>query len=131
MADTVTTQVIYNGNQTYAVHITNECDGTGESGVVKVDISALISDNGATATYTTIEEISGQVAGFNYVKLAWDHTADDTIAVLSGPHYMDWRSLGGLTDPRTTGGTGDILLTTDGNFDGNSYDITIVLKLRS
>ena len=59
------------------------------------------------------------------VRLLWDHDTDDEIATLSGGGAFDWSSIGGLTDPRSAGGTGDVLLTTNGHTAGDSYDITI------
>lgn len=134
MADTVNTQVVFTGNRRYVVRLTNESDGTGESAVTKVDISTLTAPSGkagapgTAATYTAIDKIEYQVNGFNYVKLAWDHTTDDEIAILSGNGCIDAKAFGGIVDPKSTGGTGDILLTTDGAIDGASYDITIWLR---
>lgn len=133
MADVVDTLTIRNsvaltGN--LVQRFTNECDGTGESGVTKVDISTFTCRNGAAATYSKIERIEYAVKGFNYITLRWDHTTDDEIAVLSGNGIIDASMDGGRVDPKSTGGTGDILLTTDGNVDGNSYDITLYMKLK-
>jgi len=50
MADTVNTSVLRNVGRHYSVHLTNECDGTGESAVAKVDISTLTNASGTTAT---------------------------------------------------------------------------------
>lgn len=131
MADTVDTKVIRNENGRYTVRLQNQSDGTGESGVTKVDVSTLTSTNGVAATYTTIERIEYSVWGFNYVALFWDATADDEIATLSGQGVIDVSYEGGTTDPKSTGTTGDILLTTDGGYDGAGYDITIQMKLKS
>lgn len=134
MADTVDTLTIRNAvrlNGKLVVRLTNECDGTGESGVTKVDISTFTTPSGAAATYSVVERIEYAVKGFNYVVLRWDHTTDDEIAVLSGNGIIDASADGGRRDPKSTGGTGDILLTTDGNADGNSYDITLYLKLKA
>lgn len=131
MADTVDSRVIRNANGNYVVHLTNESDGTGESNVVKVDVSALNGANGSAATYTTIKRIEYSVWGMNYVTLRWDATTDDEIAVLKGSGVIDWSAEGGNTDPKTTGTTGDVLLTTDGALDGSGYDITIWLKLKN
>ena len=127
MADVVTNQVVFSGKRRHVVHLTSESDSTGESGVVKVDISTLRDARGEQITYTSVERIFGVVNGFDYVKLAWDHTTDDTIAVVSGLFDLDFRCYGGLVDPRSAGGTGDIVLTTEGAADGASYDITIEL----
>ena len=127
MADTVNVQTVYAGRRVI-VHLTNESDGTGESAVTKVDISTLTLSTGETPTYSTIDLIEYSVGGFNYVVLEWAHTANDEIAVLQGQGVIDWYAMGGKTDPQSAGGTGDIVLTTDGALDGDSYDITIHLR---
>ena len=43
MADTVTTQTIQDGGKTAVLKFTNESDGSGESSVKKVDVSASVS----------------------------------------------------------------------------------------
>ena len=131
MADTVNTQVVFNGQRRYTVHLTNESDGTGESAVTKVDISTLTDGAGDTATYTTVDLIESSVWGFNYVALEWAHDTNDEIAVLFGQGVNDWYAFGGKTDPQSTGGTGDIVLTTDGGADGSGYDITLHLRPRA
>jgi hypothetical protein len=130
MVDAVDTRVIRNANGRYTVELQNRSDGTGESAVVKVDISALLNHNGATATYTSIERIDYAVWGFNHVRLDWDHTTDDEIATLAGNGVIDWTYEGGKVDPKSSGGTGDILLTTNGGASGSGYDLLIRLKLK-
>lgn len=131
MADTVDTLVVHKGKKIYTVRLTNISDGTGESAVAKVDISTLTGPNGAAPSYTKIREISWSIQGFTSVRLFWDHTTDDEIAVLgTGTGYMDWTGVGGLIDPKSSGGTGDILLTTAGTTSGNTYTITIVVELK-
>jgi hypothetical protein len=128
MADTVDVKVVYSGKRRYTVHMTNISDGTGESGVTKVDISALTGFP-FTPTATTIDLIEYNVQGFTSVRLFWDHTTDDEIAVLgTGAGVIDWGAYGGNVDPRSSGGTGDILLTTAGTTSGNTYDITMHLR---
>lgn len=128
MADTVNVQILRNDGDWYVVRMTNESDGTGESAVAKVDISGLTMTNNKTVTYTSMYLIEYAVNGFNYVVLEWNHTTPDEIAVLSGNGLIDLRSVGGQVDPKSSGGTGDIQLTTDGAFDGASYDITLHLR---
>lgn len=131
MADAVNVQVVRQNGRRYVVHLTSVSDGTGESNVVKVDISTLKLVDGVTVpTYTAIEYIEYSVSA-GYVLLEWDHTTDDEIAVLSGQGSMDWTPYGGLVDPRSTGGTGDILLSTSGFASGDTYDITIQLRLKA
>lgn len=132
MPDTVTSQVVRDDqNGYYAVHLTNASDGTGESNVNKIDVSTLTAGNGSAATYTTIKRIVGNVWGMNYVRLHWDATTDTTIAILKDSFDFDWSMEGGITDPRGTGTTGDVLLTTNGATSGGGYDITIYTKLKN
>lgn len=137
MADAVTTNVIYDGKDRYVVHLTNVSDGTGESAVAKVDKSTLTAKDGGEPASLDIEQVEWNVQGFTSVRLLWDHTTDDTAVVLSGTGYKDFTCrddsvpeidrVRGLQDPRSTGGTGDLLLTTAGTTSGNTYDITIWL----
>lgn len=131
MTDVVDSKVIHSGRR-YGLHLTNVSDGTGESAVAKVDISTLRDPRGAVATYTAIDRIEYNIQGFTSVRLFWDHTTDDEIAVLpTGSGVLDWSVAGGNVDPKTTGGTGDVLLTTAGAVSGATYDITIWVRLKS
>lgn len=121
MPDTVNTNVVFNGDRKYLVVLTNESDGTGESAVVKVDASSFTP----AVDHFVIEEIEYSVQGFNHAKLSFDATTDKDAVILSGSGYMDLRDGGGLADPRSTGYTGDILLTTDGGAAGSMYNIVL------
>jgi hypothetical protein len=126
LPDTVDTKVIHNGRR-YAVHCTNVSDSTGESAVAKIDISTLTNPNGKVCTSFTIDRIEYNIQGFTSVRLFWDHTTDDEIAVLpAGAGVLDWSVLGGKADPASSGGTGDVLLTTAGAVSGATYDLTII-----
>ena len=129
MADAVTTSVILAGGKHYIATFTNISDGTGESAVAKVDISTLTKSNGEVPTKTRIKEIFWNIQGFTSVRLLWDHTTDDLIAPLSGSGYLDLHDIGGKIDPASAGGTGDILLTTNGGVSGSTYLIVLVVEL--
>lgn len=132
MADAVTTNVLFNGNWKYAVRLTNRSDSTGETLVTKVDISTLVGPNGKPVDYTGIIEIQWTIEGFTSVQLYWDHTTDDTIDILAPPNgYRTYRDTTPLWDPRSAGGTGDILLSTFGAAANATYDITLILALRN
>jgi hypothetical protein len=132
MTDTVTAEYVYNGRRRKVLHLTNISDSTGESAVVKADISALTFGNGEVPAYTTIDLIDYNIQGMASVRLFWDHTTDDEIAILpAGQGTIDFNAIGGKTDPRTTGGTGDILLTTNGQESGGTYDITIYFRCKA
>lgn len=139
MADSVSSIVIADTATHHIIHLTNVSDGTGEAAVIKVDKSAIaVAADGAEADSLDIEQVRWAVQGFTSVRLLWDHAADDTALVLSGNGYEDFRldadSRGTLTaipslkDPRTAGGTGDILLTTAGASAGATYDVTLFLR---
>jgi len=127
MADAVTTNVVFSGQTRYAARFTGISDGTGETNVVKIDISTLPG----APTYTAIEELSWDVQGWSAVKISWDHTTDDTADVVSGRGARSYKELGYLFDPQSAGGTGDILFSTLGTpTSGYTYDITLVIQLR-
>ena len=130
MADTVNTQVIASGPRYYIARFANISDGTGESLVTKVDISTLTMENGQVPTRTSVKEIQWTIQGFTSIRLYWDHTTDDLMDVLAaGNGYIEYGALGMLSDPASSGGTGDVLLTTAGAISGATYDITLVLTL--
>lgn len=138
-ADAVATKVILESKTHYIVHLTNISDGTGESDVVKVDKSAIgVASDGAEAGSLEIDKIAWNCDGMA-VRLEWDHTTDDLAMALSGNGLVNFKDIrdifspgvfntGGLKDPRSTGGTGDILVTTVGHTSGDTYNITLWLR---
>jgi hypothetical protein len=129
MADAVTSEYIYSGKRRKILHLTGISDGTGESGVVKADISTLTFNRGETPTYTTVDMIDYAIQGHASIRLHWDHDTDDEIAVLpAGVGTIHFGALGGKTDPRTTGGTGDIILTTNGHSSGDTYVLVLYFR---
>ncbi len=135
MADTVTTITIedYAGSKYAAYHFTGISDGTGESGVVKIDKSAMaVAQDGAEPAAVDILQVDWNIQGFTYVKLSWDHTTDQTAMLLpagAGSRAFP-KPLGEfyLKDPRTAGDTGDLLLTSVGAVSGATYDITVYVR---
>lgn len=123
MADIVTSQIVKDGSKTTVMKFTNLSDGTGESAVLKVDVSALTP----AATSVAIKEIWYDIQGM-VVTLLWDATTDVRILDLSGQGHMDLSSFGGLTNNAGAGVTGNILLTTTGHTAGDSY--SLILKMR-
>lgn len=131
MADTVDSKVLFAGTRRRVVKLTNISDGTGESDVVKVDVSALIGPDGSAPTSVAIEEVQWSIQGFTSVRFEFDATTDDEALTLSaGNGFMNFRDVGGVVDPKSTGTTGDLLLTTAGAVSGATYDITLVLRLK-
>ena len=130
MADAVTSQTLIDGPNKAVMKFTNVSDGTGESAVVKVDVSALAaSADGDTCSEVVIERIWWQCIGMK-VKILFDATSDQFCIELgenqSGDH--DYSSFGGLTNNAGTGKTGDIAFTTVGHTSGDTY--TVILYMR-
>lgn len=129
MADAVNTNTLFDDNRRKILQFSNICDGTGESDVKKVDISADSGGpDGSVPSKYSIQEVQYDIQGFTSVLIEFDATTDDTALVLSGNGYKDFTSVGGLHDPQSTGATGDIFLTTAGNAAGDAYDIVLHLK---
>lgn len=131
MADTVTTRTVFQSPNRLIIQLTNDSDGTGESQVKKVDKSTFTGPNGSEPTHLAIEKIMYDVSSMK-VKLEWDHTTDETIAILQGDGCLDWYKNGKgsrLIDVET-GGAGDILLTTENQTSGDGYDITLFIRLK-
>ena len=135
MADAVTSQTLSDGDRIAVVKFTNISDGTGESSVEKVDISALAASNaGLTPALATIEQIWYDVGGMR-VALEWNATTNVVAAVVGGSAaagnvsgHMDFRSFGGIKNTLASGYDGDIDLTTSGHTNLDHY--TVVLQLR-
>lgn len=129
MVDTVTSEYVYSGLRRKLLHLTNISDGTGESGVVKIDVSAITFNNGVVPTYVTVDMIEYDIQGISSVRLFFDANTDDELAILpEGSGVVDFYPYGGKTDPKTTGTTGDVKLTTNGQVSGGTYDIRISFR---
>jgi hypothetical protein len=129
MADAVDSLVVFSGRRRYVARFTNLSDGTGEAAVIKVDKSTLAGPDGTEPSKLVVEKIQYNCDGMS-VRLFWDHTADDEIVTLAGHGCFDWTNVGGLVDPGSAGGAGDIVLTTVGHAANDSYDITLHLRLK-
>lgn len=128
MADAVTSQTIFDGSKRVIMKFTNISDGTGESAVLKVDVSALTSYNGALCSSVSIERIEAVTIGMG-VDILWDATTDALCMTLGADSFFgfDFARFSGLTNNAGAGKTGDILFTTVGASSGDRY--TIVLEM--
>ena len=134
MADAVTSQTLIDGDRYAVMKFTNISDGSGESAVTKVDVSALqpLASNTAaqkTCTGVAIERIWWQCIGMK-VRILFDASSDAFCIELgenqSGNH--DYSLFGGLTNNAGSGKTGDINFTTVGHSSADTY--TIILYMR-
>jgi hypothetical protein len=127
MADAVTSQVILDGERLFIGKFTNISDSTGESGVVKIDVSTLKpSAAGFACNGVKINKIWAQTQGMS-VDLLWDATADLICETIPENQFylMDYSSFGGLPNNAGAGVTGDLLFTTVGAASGDRYTIII------
>ena len=130
MADAVTTTTIQDGDRIAVIQLTNTSDGTGESAVTKVDVSALAANtaNGQACTGVKLGRIVYSTFGMS-VKLLW-HATTNTICWDLNSDYTtdeDFTGFGGIQNTSGTGKTGDINLTTTGHASGDSYVIVLTL----
>tara|TARA_R100000773_G_scaffold11832_1_gene10931 strand:+ start:424 stop:825 length:402 start_codon:yes stop_codon:yes gene_type:complete len=130
MADAVTSQTIQDGERVAVLKFTNVSDGTGESAVNKVDVSALSkSSAGATCTSVDVARIYWATRGMG-VNLFFDATSNVLLTGLpadsTGDEYYDLFS--GIPNNAGSGKTGDILFTTVGHSSGDTYSIILVLN---
>jgi len=134
MADAVTSQTLSDGDRTVVMKFTNISDGTGESSVKKVDVSALnANSNGDACTRVSITQVWYDVGGLR-AALEFDASSNVVGLVLGGSAaagttmgYMDFRSFNGIKNNAGSGITGDIDLTTHGHTAHDHY--TIILEL--
>lgn len=128
MADAVTSNVYFtqtNGTRRYGIHLTCISDGTGEINVAKVVKANLKTTDGVAPSILKLASARWTVSGFAYVKFSMDHDTDDVFLLCTGNGYDNWESVSFLPDPNSTGGTGDLLLTSVGAVSGAIYDITL------
>ena len=127
MADAVTSQTIIDGERNCVMKFTNVSDGTGESAVAKVDVSALASNAaGVACSEVRVLRISHAIVGMS-VQLFLDATSNVLLVELaeSSNGHMDFKDFGGLPNNAGSGKTGDILFTTKGHSSGDTYSITL------
>ena len=130
MADAVATQTLLDGEKMVVQKFTNVSDGSGESEVVKVDVSALtVNARGQACTGVVIEKIWWQCIGMK-VQILWNATSNVFCIELgenqSGNH--DYTTFGGLTNNSGSGKDGDVLFTTVGHTSADTY--TIIMSMR-
>lgn len=127
MADAVTSQTIFDGERMAVMKFTNISDGTGESAVLKVDVSALApSSFQRPCDGVTIERVHYSIGGMT-VSVLWDATTDVPALVLApGQSTFDFAKIQ-VPNNSGAGKTGDICFTTIGASAGDSY--TIMLEM--
>ena len=127
MADAVTTQTIIDGERNCIMKFTNVSDGSGESAVAKVDVSALAANSiGVACSEVRVLRVSHAVVGMS-VQLFFNATTNVIAMELaeSSNGHMDFKSFGGMPNNAGSGKNGDILFTTKGHSSGDTYSIVL------
>ena len=127
MADAVTSQTIQDGERNCIMKFTNVSDGTGESAVAKVDVSALASNAaGVSCSEVRVLRVSPAIVGMS-VQLFLDATSNVLLMELaeSSNGHMDFKDFSGIPNNAGSGKTGDILFTTKGHSSGDTYSIVL------
>ena len=127
MADAVTTQTIIDGERNCVMKFTNVSDGSGESAVAKVDVSALAANaNGTACSEVRIMRVSHAIVGMS-VQLFFNASTNVLAMELaeSSNGHMDFKDFGGIPNNAGSGKNGDCLFTTKGHSSGDTYSITL------
>ncbi len=74
MADAVTSTTILDSDKDFIVQLTNVSDGTGESAVAKVDVSAVKSStlDGKACSGVKLQKVNYSILGFTKIGLFWN-----------------------------------------------------------
>ena len=127
MADAVTSQTIIDGERNCVMKFTNVSDGSGESAVAKVDVSALSANSaGVSCSEVRVLRVSHAIVGMS-VQMFLNATSNVLLMELaeSSNGHMDFTDFGGLPNNAGSGKNGDILFTTKGHSSGDTYSITL------
>lgn len=128
MADLVASQTLLDGERLFIGKFTNISDGTGESAVVKINVSTLAKDNfGHACNGIKINKIWVQTYGMA-VDIIWEATTNIVadIAPANIMYNMCFSDFGGIPNNSGAGKTGNVLFTTTGASSGDRY--TIILE---
>jgi hypothetical protein len=133
MADAVTSQTILDdGGRNLVMKFTNISDGTGESAVAKIDVSALTVSaiTGQACNRVVLNRLWFSNVGMGF-QLLWN--ADSNVFICQAP--KDWADtwdftdssidLPGIPNNAGTGVNGDLLLTTNDHTSGDTYSILV------
>lgn len=127
MADTVSSQTILDGERLFIGKFTNISDGTGETAVVKIDVSTLNPNAfGLACNGVKINKIWATTHGME-VRILFDATADTFAWMIpqNTNYLMDFSTFGGIPSNAGAGVTGDVSFTTLDASNGDMYSIII------
>lgn len=123
MADIVTSQ-IYDGARHVIGKFTNFSDGTGETGVVKINVSTLVPNPGL---HLKLRRVWYSIEGMT-VRIQWQaSTPIDLVQLSEGESELDFADLyaGGYPNNGGAGVTGNVIFTTVGAVASSNYTISM------
>jgi len=128
MADAVTSQTLIDQDRVAIMKFTNISDGTGESAVLKVDVSALSAPAGKVCSGVSIVRVYASTSGMG-VDILWDATTDVVALTLAENQSYEYvfDDFGGIWNNSGAGKTGDIRFTTIGAASGDRYTIVLYM----
>jgi hypothetical protein len=127
MADAVTSQVLLDGERLYIAKFTNISDGTGETAVLKIDVSTLAPNAfNLACNGVKLNKVYATTHGME-VRILWDATTDVFAWMIpqNTNYLMDFSSFGGISNNSGAGSTGDVLFTTLDSTNGDMYSIVL------
>jgi hypothetical protein len=124
MGDAVTSQVLADSPGFTTMLFTNLSDGTGESEIVKVNVSDLT----IPCAYVEIVGIDHDIRGMS-VAIEWAATTN-VVAYICGGHG-DHTFSAPIRNNSGAGITGDIAFTTAAHTAGDSYSIVLYLRKKT
>lgn len=110
MANSLVTQTLVDGDKNVVVLCLGTLDTSNLASTLVIDVSALAP----AATDLLIEKLSWSVSSGLQLLLWWDATTDDLAFAAHDAADAEFCRFGGLKNPRSTGWTGDLNLTTLG-----------------
>jgi hypothetical protein len=128
MADAVASQTLLDGERLFIAKFTNISDGTGETAVVKIDVTTLARNAfNLACNGVKINKIWATTHGME-VRILWDASTDVFAWLIpqNTNYLLDFSSFGGLQNNAGTGVNGNVLFTTSDASSGDMY--TIVLE---
>jgi len=134
MAYSATTRNIFDGGKKLIFSYHSTSDGS-NGGTTTIDASGLATNvNGDACTYLDINKIwynASFTAPADSVELNFDATTDDqAIALSTGQTDFDFSSFGGITNPKSSGVTGDVNIVFPVATSGDRISIIIEFNKR-
>jgi hypothetical protein len=127
MADAVASQTLLDGERLFIAKFTNISDGTGETAVVKIDVTTLARNAfNLACNGVKINKIWATTHGME-VRILWDASTDvfAWLVPQNTNYLLDFSSFGGLQNNGGAGVNGNVLFTTSDASSGDMYTIVI------